>query len=160
MEDRSEHDHAAWEELVGAARERARGRQALLGERLAPPDDVQYRWSMDEARITWSRGGTAFLTGRITMIGSVSLSHRTWLWAWANDSLPAAVLGDIEQVRHYGERHGHPVLPWPGFDYHPELVAEARLVAAAVLDADALWTEHEEDTQLHFLIHDLTPVTC
>ncbi|GAA2119844.1 hypothetical protein GCM10009759_68240 [Kitasatospora saccharophila] len=158
MEDRSEHDHAAWAELVAAARERARARQALLAERLAPPGDVQYRWSMDEARITWSRGGTAFLTGRLTMIGSVSLPRQTWLWAWANDSLPPAVLGDIERVRHYGERHGHPVLPWPGFDHHPELVAEARLVAAAVLDADALWAEHGEDTQLHFLIHDLTPV--
>ncbi|MGW4806808.1 hypothetical protein [Kitasatospora sp. NPDC004272] len=67
MEDRSEHDHAAWEELVGAARERARARQGLPAERLAPPGDAQYRWSTDEARITWSRGGTAFLTGRLTM---------------------------------------------------------------------------------------------
>ena len=29
----------------------------------------------------------------------------------------------------------------------------------AVLDADALRAEHGKDTQLHFLIHDLTPVT-
>lgn len=36
------------------------------------------------------------------MIGSVSLSRQTWLWARANESLPRAVPGDIEQVRHFG----------------------------------------------------------
>ncbi|TXS20617.1 hypothetical protein EAO71_29205 [Streptomyces sp. ms191] len=157
MEDRSQHDHSDWEGVVLAARERARSRQALMIERHGLSGDVQYHWSMDDARITWSRGGKTFLTGRLTMIGSVSLSRRTWLWAWANPSLPSAVLGDIGQVRRYGEANGFPVLPWPGFDHDPGLVAEARVVAASVLDADGLWAESADDAQLHFAIHDLEP---
>ena len=153
-----EHDHSAWEAVVSAARERAAARQASMVERFGLSGDVQYRWSLDEARMTWSRGGTVFLAGRITMIGGVSRSEQTWLWSWANDTLPRAVLGEIEQVRRYGEANDFPVLPWKGFAYHPELVAEARAVAAAVLDAEGLWTETTDNMQLHFLLHDLTLV--
>ncbi len=151
-----EHDHSAWEAIVRAARERAGARQSSMVERFGLAGDVQFYWSMDDARITWSRSGEAFLSGRITMIGSVSLPRQTWLWSWANDSLPALVLGEIDQVRRYGEANDFPVLPWKGFNYHPELVAEARFVAASVLDAEGLWTDTVDDVQLHFLIHDLT----
>ncbi|MFF9864168.1 hypothetical protein ACF1G0_01880 [Streptomyces sp. NPDC013953] len=48
-----------------------------------------------------------------------------------------------------------PVLPWPGFNCHPECVAEARTAAASVLDAAGLWTESMDDVQLHFAVHDL-----
>ncbi|GAA2792092.1 hypothetical protein RMN57_33720 [Kitasatospora sp. CM 4170] len=156
MDDRPKHDHSDWEEVVFAARERARSRQARMIERYGLSGDVQYDWSLDDARITWSRGGEVFLTGRLTMIGSVSLSRGTWLWSWANDSLPRVALGDIEKVRRFGEANGYPVLPWPGFDHHPELVAEARMVAASLLDAEGLWAESLDDVQLHFLVHDLT----
>ncbi|MFM9493991.1 DUF6882 domain-containing protein [Streptomyces galilaeus] len=158
MNDRSKHDHPGWEAVVDAARERARSRQALMVERFGLSGDVRYEWSMDDARITWWRDAEVFLTGRLTMVGSVSLAQQTWLWSWANESLPPAVLGDIERVRRFGEENGFPVLPWPGFAYQPELVAEARLVAASVLDAEGLWAESTDDVQLHFVIHDLVPV--
>ncbi|MER5372991.1 DUF6882 domain-containing protein [Streptomyces sp. NPDC002553] len=155
MDDRSRHTHTDWEAVVLAARERARSRQTLMIERFGLSGDVQYDWSMDDARITWSRDGEVFLTGRLTMIGSVSLTQQTWLWSWANDALPHAVLGDIERVRQYGEQNHYPVLPWRGFDHHPDLVTEARTVAAAVLDAEGLWSEYMDEAQLHFMIHDL-----
>ncbi|WP_228775009.1 MULTISPECIES: DUF6882 domain-containing protein [Streptomyces] len=138
-----------------AARERARSRQALMVERFGLSGDVQYDWSMNDARITGSRDGKVFLTGRLTMIGSVSVAQQTWLWSWANESLPHAALGDMEKVRQFGEENDYPALPWPGFTYDPELVAEARMVAASVLDADGLWAELMDDVQLHFMIHDL-----
>ncbi|MGX1267521.1 DUF6882 domain-containing protein [Streptomyces phaeoluteigriseus] len=159
MGDGPKHDHLDWEAVVLAARERARSRQARMVERFGLSGDVQYRWSMDDAQITWSRDAEVFLTGRLTMIGSVSLTQQTWLWSWANESLPHAVLGDIERVRQYGEENDFPVLPWPGFNHDPELVAEARMVAASVLDAEGLWAESTDDVQLHFLVHDLVLAT-
>ncbi|WP_418961122.1 DUF6882 domain-containing protein [Streptomyces tritici] len=152
------HDHSDWEAAVRAAHERAGARQARMVEDHGLSGDVQYHWSLDDARITWSRAGRVFLTGRLTLIGTVSLTQQTWLWAWANDALPPAVVGDIARVRAYGEAHDFPVLPWAGFRYDPELVAEARLVAASVLDAEGLWADTSDDVQLHFLVHDLTPV--
>ncbi|MFD7455101.1 DUF6882 domain-containing protein [Kitasatospora sp. NPDC059827] len=159
MNDRSKHDHSGWEEVVLAARERAHSRQALMVERFGLSGDVQYHWSLDDARITWSRAGKVFLAGRLTMLGSVSLAQRSWLWSWANDSLPPAALGDVERVRRYGEENGFPVLPWPSFDHRPELVAEARMVAASVLDAEGIWADSSDGVQLHFLVHDLAPAT-
>ncbi|GLX38345.1 hypothetical protein Sros01_44180 [Streptomyces roseochromogenus] len=155
MGDHSKHDHSGWEAVVLAARERARSRQALMVERFGLSGDVQYDWSMDDAHITWSRDGKVFLTGRLTVIGSVSVARQTWLWSWANESLPHAALGDMERVRQFGEENGYPVLPWPAFKCDPELVAEARLVAASVLDAEGLWAESMDEVQLHFMIHDL-----
>jgi hypothetical protein len=72
MDDRSPHDHADWEEVVSSARARARARQALMVERHGLSGHLQYHWSRDDARRTWARGGKPFLTGRLTMIGSVS----------------------------------------------------------------------------------------
>ncbi|WP_432103189.1 DUF6882 domain-containing protein [Streptomyces sp. bgisy091] len=155
MDDHSKHDHSGWESVVSAARERARSRQALMIERFGLSGDVRYDWSTDDARITWSREGKVFLSGRITLLGSVSTAQQTWLWSWANESLPHAALGDIERVRRFGEENDYPVLPWPGFTSDPELVAEARMVAAAVLDADGLWADSTDDVQLYFTLHDL-----
>ncbi|MET8700652.1 DUF6882 domain-containing protein [Kitasatospora sp. NPDC004723] len=141
-----------------AARERARTRQVLMIDRFGLSGDVQDEWSMDDARITWSRAGKVFLAGRLTVIGSVGIPRQSWLWTWANEPLPPATLGDIERVRRFGEENGYPVLPWPGFNHHPELVAEARMVAASVLDAEGLWADSTDDVQLHFLVHDVDPV--
>ncbi|MGX9891003.1 DUF6882 domain-containing protein [Streptomyces sp. NPDC002276] len=38
-------------------------------------------------RRSCSRDGKDFLTGRLTVIGSVSVARQTWLWSWANESL-------------------------------------------------------------------------
>lgn len=149
-----EHDHSDWERVVQDATTQAAARQQRLIERLG--DDAQYHWDLEQAVITWSRAGTAFCTARLTLIGTVSLTESSWLWSWANDSLPAAAIGDMPKVRQYGEAHGYPVLPWPSFEHHPDLVKEARVVSAAVLDATALWTDQSGDVQLHFLLHDLS----
>jgi len=151
-----DHNHSEWAAIVLAARERAAEKQFAMIERFKLADNTRYHWSMDDARITWSRGGATFLSGRITVIGSVSESEQSWLWSWANPSLPALVLGEIDRVRRYGEANNFPLLQWKAFHSHPNMVAEARAVAASVLDAEGLWTDAEREVQMHFLIHDLT----
>jgi hypothetical protein len=149
-----DHDHSDWERVVHDAYERAADRQQQLIKRLG--DDAQYHWDLDQAEITWSRAGHTFCTARITLIGTVSLTESTWLWSWANDSLSPTAIGDMHHVREYGEKHDYPVLPWPSFKHHPDLVKEARVVSAAVLNATGLWTDQSGDLELHFLLHDLS----
>jgi hypothetical protein len=149
-----EHDHSDWEAVVQAAHHRAAERQERLIERLG--EDAQYFWDLDQAAITWTRAGAEFCTARLTLIGTVSLAESTWLWSWANDSLPRSAVGEMDKVREYGELNRFPVLPWESFDPHPALVQEARVVSAAVLDAAGLWTDQAGDVQLHFLLHDLS----
>lgn len=151
-----EHDHSAWDEVVLAARDQSAERQFAMIERFKLADGTEYSRSLEDARISWSRGGVPFAAGRLTMLGSVSASEESWLWSWANSSLPAPVLGEIDRVRRYGEANGFHLLAWESFHYHVDLVSEVRMVAAAVLDAEGMWTDTSGDLQLHFLIHDLT----
>jgi hypothetical protein len=151
-----EHNHSGWEAKALAAHERGAEKQFAMIERFKLADDTTYQWSMDDARITWSRDGVPFVSGRLTMLGSVSASEGNWLWSWANPSLPAAVLGDVDKVRRYGEANGFHLLAWEVFHSHLEFVSEVRAVAASVLDAEGLWTDTSGDLQLHFVIHDMT----
>lgn len=153
------HDHARWEAVVAAARTRLSARQQDAAERFGLAGDVQYFWSMEDATMTFTRAGSAFATARLTMIGGVSHEHQTWLWSWANDGLDPLIVGDMHRVREYGEANDFPVLPWKGFKYHPELVLEARAVAAAVLGAEFVFTDRAEGYEYHFMLHDMAFLT-
>ncbi|MEU9828416.1 DUF6882 domain-containing protein [Micromonospora chersina] len=158
VEQQAVHDHELWESVVSTARDRVGQRQAAMVSDHGLSGDVQYRWSMDDATIAWSRGGRDFLHGRITVIGSVDSVQQTWLWSWANEPLPPAVLGDINDVRRYGEEHAFPLLVWPSFRAEQKQVAQARIVAADVLAAEGLWFEPGDEVDLHFAIHELRRV--
>ncbi|MFD0732237.1 DUF6882 domain-containing protein [Planotetraspora mira] len=149
------HDHELWESFVSEARDRVGQQQARMVSEHGLSGDVQYHWSMDDASIVWSRGGRDFLRGRITVIGSTDHAQQTWLWSWANDSLPQIVLGDITSVRRYGEEHDFPILVWPSFRAEQKPMAQARIIAADVLAAEGLWFEPGDEMDLHFAIHDL-----
>jgi hypothetical protein len=66
-----------WESVAAAALARVQQRQARMVEDYGLAGDVQYFWSMDDATMTWSRGGREFLRGRITMIASVNTVRQT-----------------------------------------------------------------------------------
>ncbi|MDR2710033.1 MAG: hypothetical protein LBB65_01635 [Burkholderiales bacterium] len=42
----------------------------------------------------------------LQVIGTIYKGDGTWLWAWANDSIPAKLCAHAEAVRAYGEKHG------------------------------------------------------
>ncbi|NUT35407.1 MAG: hypothetical protein HOV79_20325 [Hamadaea sp.] len=152
------HDHDAWESAALDALGRVQKRQAQMIENYDLRGDVQYHWSVDDGVIVWSRGGTAFLRGRLTLVATVNTVHQTWLWSWANDSLPDAVLGDVARVRQHGEDHAYPLLTWRSFRADQKPVAQARMVAADVLDAEGLWFDRVDDLEFHFVLHDLRRV--
>lgn len=149
------HDHELWESVVQDARGRVQRRQARTIERYGLSGDVQYFYSLDDGTITWSRGGREFLRGRITMIASVNTGLGTWLWAWANESLPHAVLGDVDRIHRYGVEHSFPLLVWPDFRADEKPVGQARIVAADLLEADLLWRSRSGDLEVHLAVHDL-----
>ena len=152
------HDHDAWVALAAAAKARVVERQQQMIARYdLMTGSIQYYWDIDEAAITWSRDGGAFLRGRITYIGSVYAPNHTWLWSWANDSVPAAARGDIEAVRRFGEEHHHPLLAAPSFRADQEWVDQATMVALDLVGAEGLWRSSNDDLHLLFGLHDLTP---
>jgi hypothetical protein len=150
-----DHDHDEWESAALSALDRVQQRQAQMIEEYDLNGDVQYHWSLDDAVLVWSRGSAEFLRGRLTLIATVNTVHQTWLWSWASDSLPEVALGDVAQVRRHGEEHAYPLLTWPSFRAEQKPVAQARIMAADILDAEGLWFDQIDDLAYHFVLHDL-----
>ncbi|MEV6348406.1 DUF6882 domain-containing protein [Actinoplanes sp. NPDC051851] len=152
-------DHNLWERYSEAARDRVQRRQSSMTVQYElHTGDVQHYWTMADSSIAWSRAGKPFLYGRFTLIGTVAHGPRTWLWSWANETLPSNVLGDMDKVRRYGEEHGFPLLSAPGFQIDPKSLSQAQMVAADILGADGLWSEQGKDVDLYFALHDLKRV--
>ena len=66
------------------------------------------RWDyeLDDGTLTFSQEGTPRVIADILVAGSTSKSGGTWLWSWANESLPALVTEPMNRVREFGEREG------------------------------------------------------
>lgn len=60
-------------------------------------------WQLDQDAGTISFGP---LVCAAQILGTQSDTDRTWLWAWANPSVPDAVRRDAERIRDHGQRHG------------------------------------------------------
>jgi hypothetical protein len=73
------------------------------------------RWDLDDeiGRIVFSTAGRPILVTQFQFTGSVSRMSGTWLWSWANDSMPALLSRDMARVRDYGERRGFSRLTRP-----------------------------------------------
>jgi hypothetical protein len=150
------HDHDRWVAVAQAAADRVRERHhRMIATHNLTSGDVQYHWSTDEATISWSRAGREFLRGRITSIGSVDAVKQTWLWSWANESVAAPALGNITDVRRYGEQHDFPLLVWPSFRSDQEPVSQATMVAVDILGAEGLWRDFAGDLEIVLAVHEL-----
>jgi len=65
------------------------------------------RFDFDDERgeIIFSDQGTPKVIAEYQNVGSVSTITNTWLWAWANESIPAHTKNLVRNVRSYGETH-------------------------------------------------------
>ncbi len=77
------------------------------------------RWDLSLAQgdliFTFEDGVIATCPAQV--IGSFAPAESTWLWAWANPSIPDALKQDSSRVRHYGQEHKIARLTsaeWPG----------------------------------------------
>src|SRR5579864_4700912 len=63
------------------------------------------RWDYElgHGTLTFSEEGVPKVLATIQAIGNTSISGGTWMWAWANRSLPASVIQAVLEVRAFGE---------------------------------------------------------
>jgi hypothetical protein len=62
------------------------------------------RWDYDLERetLTFSENGVPKVLASIQVIGTTSVSGKTWMWGWANKSLPPNVKKEVARVREFG----------------------------------------------------------
>lgn len=95
------------------------------------------RWDYDGdlGTITFSEGGLAKVIAEVQLVGTTSTRSGTWLWGWANDSVPRSRTIQIDQVRAFGIAESLPVLSEPSWhddEYHGW---EMTAIAAKLLHA-------------------------
>jgi hypothetical protein len=63
------------------------------------------RWDYEFERgtLTFSQDGVPKVLASIHVIGTTSISGGTWMWGWANESLPPNVAKAVARVRVFGE---------------------------------------------------------
>ncbi|HEX2134546.1 MAG TPA: hypothetical protein VHG30_01385 [Microvirga sp.] len=67
----------------------------------------QARWDvdLDAGTIVFTSPKGIVATAPVQVVGTLNSGDSTWLWGWANPSLPEAVTRHAQIVRDYGEKH-------------------------------------------------------
>lgn len=95
------------------------------------------RWDYEFERgtLTFSQDGVPQVRASIQVIGTTSISGRTWMWGWANESLPANGTKEVAKVRAFGTAEDIPELNEEELPDDEYLGWQLTAVAAKVLGA-------------------------
>ena len=98
------------------------------------------RWELDQANglIRWyfpDRTATA----PAQIIGTWLPASSSWLWAWANNSIPPELTSDSRAVRDWAEEHGYAALTRPRIEVDREKAARMAALAVRVTGATGFY---------------------
>ena len=143
-----------WETFVAHAKEMLTQRQDETFSAFGIETDGQYHWDMDKGEIVFTRDGRREAAATLHYVGAVAQSSGTWMWSWANTSVPEVASRRMLEVRNYGLQHGFKRLiegEWPA---EPDDGRDMTAVAAAVIGADGFFHDHVNDLSAWFLLTD------
>jgi hypothetical protein len=114
-----------------------------------------YHWDLDAATLTFERDDNQEdIVARVQLIGTASSHHGTFLWAWANETLPSACWAEVERVRAFGEQHDLSLLTareWCGGRAEG---LEMLAIAGRILNAQGVFVDVSSDPTFFFVILD------
>jgi hypothetical protein len=119
-----------WRRFVDDCRDELIAKQAALVSEFALGEHE--RWDYDQAKgeLVFSNGGVVAVRANFELVGTLSTTSDTWLWAWANLHDLPGVRQRITAVRERGEREDWPHLTVP--KWPADLCDAEGLVAVAV----------------------------
>ena len=143
-----------WQTFVAYAKELLTQRQRETLDAFGIDSGGQYHWDMDKGEIVFTRDGRQEAAATLHYVGAVAQSSGTWMWSWANPSVPEVARERMLEVRNYGFEHGFKRLiegEWPA---ELEDGRDMTAVAAAVIGADGFFHDHVNDLSAWFLLTD------
>jgi hypothetical protein len=99
------------------------------------------RWDydLDEGTLVFSQDGVPRVIADIQVVGTTSKDVGTWLWGWANESLPSLVTARLPAVRDFGTAEGVSDLTEPELPDDEYLGWKLTAVAAKILGASGAY---------------------
>ena len=95
----------AYEARIEQAADAMREKQKALVDRFQLGTHGRFDWSQEQGVIVFSNNGVPKVAADIQFAGSYSSTSKTWLWAWANDTILPKMSSDSKRVLQYGREH-------------------------------------------------------
>jgi hypothetical protein len=141
-------DWAAWSrESVQLMKERNQS----WPDRLGVAVDAPYRWDLDAGTLRFERS-LGQLVARICLVGTASECEGTFLWSWANESIPEAAKRGLQGVHQFGTDHSLSLLTTPEFPGGRPEGLEMLAIAGRLLDAEGIFIDRSGDVTLFFAL--------
>lgn len=102
--------------------------------------------------LIFSDAGEPKVIAKIQFVGSLSANSGTWLWSWANESMPAHAKQDILKVKEWGEQQGAFPLTNRGFEADDEMCFSLAAICAKLLDAKGVYRAPGPNTYAYLLM--------
>jgi hypothetical protein len=143
------HDWPRWSrDSVALFQSRNRDWQSRFGLRTHP-----YRFDLETATLTFDRGAD-LVVADLAVIGTTSRSEGTFLWSWANESLPVAATARATRVRVFGDENDLPLLTRPEWPAARPEGLEMLAISARILDAEGTFVHESGDVTHYFALFD------
>jgi len=142
-----EHDWGAWSreavELMQRRNEAWQARFRLTTE--------QYQWDLHDATIRFQRSNDQVVAS-LCLVGTTSESEGTFLWAWANETIPPAALRRLDVVRRFGEVNDLPLLTSAELPASRPEALEILAIAGRILDGEGVFIAPAGDVTCFFVL--------
>jgi hypothetical protein len=116
-----------------------------------------YRWDLDSATIVFQRDADE-VVATLTCVGTASASCGSFLWAWADPSIPAAAQAGLAEVREFGAQNDLPLLTEPAMRGGKAEGLEACAVAGRITRAGGMYIDAADDFTFFFLLREFRTV--
>jgi hypothetical protein len=115
------------------------------------------RWDYDleTGTLIFSENDVPKVIASIQVVGSSSSASHTWLWGWANSSIPPHVCNRLSQVRSFGKTEGLTILTTDSTADNEYLGWEMAAITARVIGARGAYRCPSENGFLYFVYIDL-----
>lgn len=119
-----------------------------------------YRWDLDQKKgtLTFSENGTPKVIATVQIVGSYSTNSRTWMWAWANDSVRDHLKTGVAQAKIYGTEHKYTELTTAQFKCEEDYGWTLTAAAGYLLKAKGAYRGPMTEGYVYMLITDIKKV--
>jgi|GEM_PF-1646765 len=110
-------------------------------------------WDQRTGKLTFAdSAGRTRVAAEIQMIGSLSKTRGTWMWAWANPSVRGPLKAGAQTVRRYGQQYGIRRLTIKEMPAKTDDAWKMTALSARVLNAQGAYHTEDDDGITYMVI--------
>jgi hypothetical protein len=113
--------------------------------------DAPYFWDLKTSFIRF-RAQDYDVVAELCCVGTASKCEGTFLWSWANETIPPSSRRELDRVQEFGKKNDLSLLITPEWKGGEAEGKEMVAVAGRILDADGTWIDKSGDLTLFFVL--------